>query len=154
MKRPLTILALLAPAVLVLAACQPKAPKPAAAAPEAEAPASDAPATRISDFSQPMTARGTEPFWALTLDGTHLKLTRPDKPDLVAEAPGAAISPGRAVWIARSTDGQQMTVTFYVGHCSDGMSEQPYPMSAEVAVLNDTLHGCAAKTAELPRQGG
>jgi uncharacterized membrane protein len=149
MKRPLTILALLAPAVLVLAACQPKAPEPAAAAPEA--PATDAPATRVSDFSQPMTARGTEPFWALTLDGTHLKLTRPDKPDLAAEAPGAAISPGRAVWIAKSTDGQQVTVTFYVGACSDGMSDHTYPMSAEVAVLNDTLHGCAAKTAELPK---
>ena len=144
MKRPLTILALLAP--LVLAACQRKAPEPAPAAAETEAPV-----TRVSDFSQPMTARGAEPFWALTLDGTHLKLTRPDKPDLVAEAPGAAISPGRAVWIAKAADGQQVTVTFYVGACSDGMSDHAYPMSAEVAVLNDTLHGCAAKTAELPK---
>ena len=141
MKRLLTILALLA-----LSACQPKAPEPAPAAPETEAPAA-----KVSDFSQPMTARGTEPFWALTLDGTHLKLTRPDRPDIVAEAPGAAISPGRAVWIAKDANGQQLTVTFYVGACSDGMSDHSYPMSAEVAVLNESLHGCAAKTAELPK---
>jgi uncharacterized membrane protein len=137
MKRPLAMLALLA-----LVACQPKAPEPAATPPAL------AKAT-VSDFSQPMTAHGNEPFWSLSLDGTHLKLTRPDHPDLVAEAPGAAIQSGRATWIAQAADGQQLTVTFYVSDCSDGMSDRTYPMTAEVVLLNEALRGCAVKTADL-----
>ena len=137
-------------AALGLAACQPQDRNDKAAA---SAPAPKA-APAVSDFSQPMTAHGTEPFWALTIDGTRFKLSRPDHPDIVAEAPGAAIQPGRAVWIAKAADGQQMTVTLYVGECSDGMSDLKYPMSAEVVLLNKALHGCAAKTAELPREGG
>src|SRR5262249_1801492 len=94
-------------ALLALCACQ---PKPAEVPPAATA----APPERTaSDFSQPMTARGNEPFWALTLDGTHLTLTRPGQADVVAETPGAAIQAGRATWIARSADGQQLTVSFY-----------------------------------------
>ena len=128
-------------AALALVACQPQAPD------ERPAPAPAAPAT--SDFSQPMTARGNEPFWSLSLDGTHLTLTRPDHPDLVAETPGAAIQPGRATWIARSADGQQLTVSLYVSECSDGMSDRRYPMTAEVVLRNEALRGCAAKTEEL-----
>jgi uncharacterized membrane protein len=138
MKRTLGLAALLA-----LAACQPKAPdKPPAAAPAAAPPS-------VSDFSRPMTAHGNEPFWSLSLDGTHLKLTRPDHPDLIAETPGAVIQPGRATWIAKAADGQQLTVTFYVSDCSDGMSDRTYPMTAEVVLLDEGLRGCAAKTAEL-----
>ena len=129
---------------LGLAACQPADPAPA---PKAAAP-------RASDFSQPMTAHGTEPFWGLTVDGTHFKLSRPGQPDLLAEAPGAAIQPGRAVWIAKAADGRQLTVTFYLSECSDGMSDLKYPMTVEVALLNETLHGCAAQTAKRPREGG
>ena len=139
MTRTLRLAAALS--VWTLAACQPQAPP---AAPPAEAPKST-----VSDFSQPMTARGNEPFWSLSLDGTHLKLTRPDHPDLIAETPGAAIQPGRATWIAKAADGQQLTVTLYVSECSDGMSERRYPMTAEVVLLNEALHGCADKTAAL-----
>lgn len=144
--------ALLAAAVL-LAACQPKAPDGASAPPPDNAPTAAAPAT-VMDISKPITARGNEPFWALVIDGVTLKLTRPDHPDLIAQASGAAIEGGRAVWIAKGPGGEQLTVTLYASDCSDGMSDLKYPMSAEVAVLNETLQGCAAKTAELPRAGG
>jgi uncharacterized membrane protein len=152
MARPVILNARLAAlcGALGLAACQPAEPKPAPA-PKADAPAV---APRVSDFSQPMTAHGTEPFWALIVDGTHFKLSRPGQPDLIAEAPGAAIQPGRAVWIAKAANGQQLTVTFYLSECSDGMSTLKYPMTVEVALLNETLHGCAAQTAKLPREGG
>ena len=135
------------PLLLLLAACQPKP------AEEKAAPAALAPAARVSDFSQPMTARGNEPFWAVTIEGVTLTLKRPDRPDLVATAPGAAIEPGQATWVAKSADGQQLTVTLRLSECSDGMSDLKYPMAAEVALLNETLHGCAAKTADLPRAG-
>lgn len=135
-------------ALLLLCACQPRGPDKGA--PEA-APAA-APAT-VMDISRPITARGTEPFWALTIDGTAFRLIRPGRPDLIAEAPGAAISNGRAIWIAKAADGQQMTVTLYLGDCSDGMSDIGYPMSAEVALLNEAFRGCAGPTADTP-QGG
>lgn len=139
-------------ATVLLAACQPQDPDGKPAPPPADAPKAAPPATM--DISQPITARGNEPFWALTIEnGTKLTLKRPDRPDLTAEAPGAAIEGGRAVWVAKSADGAQITVTLYLGDCSDGMSDARYPMSAEVVLLDESLRGCAAKTAELPKGG-
>lgn len=141
-------------AALLLAACQPQDPDGKPAPPPADAPAAAAPIGTTMDISRPITARGTEPFWALSIDGKAFRLTRPDRPDLTAEAPGAAISNGRAVWVAKTADGRQMTVTLYASACSDGMSDLEYPMTAEVVLLDEALRGCAAKTAELPREGG
>jgi uncharacterized membrane protein len=142
MKRPFAMLALLA-----LAACQPKAP----ASPPAD-PASAAagqPQGSAMDISQPLTARGTEPFWALTIDGTHFRLTRPDHPDLAIEVGGAVMQAGRATWVGKGADGEQVTVVLYASDCSDGMSDTKYPYAAEVVLLNESLRGCAGKTAEL-----
>ena len=156
MMRPITSTA----ALLALAACQPQDPDGKAAAPPADAPAAPAAATPAAasggmDISQPISARGTEPFWAVEITGgTKFKLTRPDQPDLLAEAPGAAMSPGGATWVAKGAKGEQLTVTLKMGECSDGMSDLKYPMSAEVVLVNETLKGCAAKTAELPKEGG
>lgn len=136
---------------LALAACQQQDPakvtRPTA---KVDANSSMGPAS-IGDFSKPMTALGTEPFWGLTIDGTRMKLTRPDKPELLLEAPGAVIQAGRATWVAKAADGQQITVTLYASDCSDGMSERTYGFTAEVAMLNETLRGCAYRTAEPPK---
>jgi uncharacterized membrane protein len=150
MKRARLTPLLLVP--LLVAACQPQAPDGQPAPPPADAPALPAQPVNM-DISKPITAHGTEPFWGLTIDGKAFKLTRPDHPDVVAEAPGAAIAGGHAVWIAKTPDGQQITVTLYASECSDGMSDLKYPMTAEVTLLNESLRGCAAKTAELPREG-
>lgn len=141
-------------AALLLAACQPQDPEGKPAPPPADAPAAATPVGTTIDISKPITARGTEPFWALSIDGKSFRLTRPDRPELTAEAPGAAISNGRVIWIAKAADGRQVTVTLYASECSDGMSDLKYPMSAEVVMLDEELRGCAAKTAELPREGG
>jgi uncharacterized membrane protein len=133
---------------LALSACGKPAPQPA----PAPAPKPATPNTAL-DLSQPITANGTEPFWSLNIDGRRFRLSRPEQPDLVATSPGATIMPGRATWIAMGPAGQ-MTVTLYVSDCSDGMSDRRYPMTAEVAVLNETLHGCAAKTAALSPPAG
>lgn len=139
---------LIALAALALSACQQQAPEPAAAT---RAPAPGI----VSDFSQPMIARGNEPFWAVRIDGTRFTLMRPGEAEVVFEAPGASIVPGRAAWVARSADGREMRLTLYVSECSDGMSDQRYPMTAEVQLTgSETLRGCAAKTADLPRAGG
>lgn len=143
-------------AALLLCACQPKADEaPPPKTQEAPATVNSAmpPGPMVSDFSQPMTARGTEPFWALRIDGTRFTLQRPDQPEVVFEAPGATVIPGRATWEARRADGAVMKVTLYVSECSDGMSDLKYPMTAEVELGAETFRGCAAKTAELPRVG-
>lgn len=146
-------LALTVVSLLGLAACQPQDPDGKAA----QAPA-DAPVARASgaiDIGQPITARGTEPFWAVEIsDGVKFRLTRPDQPDLLAEAPGAAISPEGATWVAKGSKGEQLTISLKREACSDGMSDLKYPMSAQVVLPNEVLKGCAAKTAELPREGG
>lgn len=143
-------------AAALLAACQPQDPDGKPAPPPADAPTAGTPAAASGlDISQPITARGNEPFWALTITGgKSFKLSRPDHADITAEAPGAAMSPDGATWIARGAQGEQLTVTLRTGECSDGMSDLKYPMTAEVVLLNETLIGCAAKTAELPREGG
>lgn len=147
---------LLTIAALASTGCQPQDPDGKPAAAPADAPAAAGPtASSAMDISQPITARGTEPFWALTITGgAKFRLQRPDHPDVTAEAPGAAMSPGGTTWVARGAKGEQLTVTLRPGACSDGMSDLKYPMSAEVVLLNETLIGCAAKTTELPREGG
>lgn len=141
------------PLLVLLAACQPQAPEdpPAAQPPSASPPATEAPPEPVvSDFSQPLRALGTEPFWAVDItDGTRFTLKRPDHPDAAFEAPGATITPGRAVWAAQAADGRTMAVTLFLSECSDGMSDRRYPMTAEVELNGETLRGCAIKTAEL-----
>lgn len=144
------------PLLVLLAACQPQAPEdpPAAAPPAASPSATPAPAGPVvSDFGQPLRALGTEPFWAVDItDGTRLTLRRPDHPDAVFQAPGATITPGRAVWTAQAADARTMTLTLFVSECSDGMSDRSYPMTAEVELNGETLRGCAAPAAELAKE--
>ena len=127
--------------LLLLSACQQKPPAPE----PPEAPL-------VSNFSGDIDARGTEPFWAVKIRGTQLTFSRPDVPDLVAQAPGATIQPGSAAWTATTPDGLTLKVSLYVSPCSDGMSDLTYPMAAEVTLDRTTLSGCAAKTAQMPRE--
>lgn len=132
-------------ALILLAACEPQDPNGA----PAEAPA-DAPppiAEPAADFGQPITARGNEPFWAVSVEGSKLTLKRPDAADAVFEA----AQPGGPEWTAKAADGRTLTLRVAVGDCSDGMSDARYPMTAEVQLGAETLKGCAAKTAELPK---
>jgi uncharacterized membrane protein len=145
--------------ILMLAACQPQDPDGKAASPPVDARAQTTgvapkPASGGMDISQPIIARGTEPFWAVTVaDGKTLTLKRPGEADVVFQAGGAAVQPGRATWIAAGPAGRQMTLTLYVSACSDGMSDLAYPWTAELVMPGEVLNGCAGKTAELPREG-
>lgn len=146
---------------LLLAACQPQAPDGAPAAPPADAPPTpppSAPASRsdagsVMDLSKPVLARGNEPFWAVRIDGTTLSLMQPGVPEVAYTAPGAQVTPGKAIWEAKTADGQTLAVTIYSSECSDGMSDLRYPWSAEATFAGRTVNGCAAKVSDLPREG-
>lgn len=140
---------------LLLAACQPQAPDGAPAAPPADAPAATAAARAnagmVMDLSQPLLARGNEPFWAVRIEGARLTLMQPGVPEVVFTAPGAQVTPGKATWEARAEDGEVLAVTLYVSECSDGMSDTRYAMSAEATFAGRTVNGCAGKTSDLTR---
>ena len=130
------------PALLALAACSSK-PEPAPPAP---------PTVTVSDFSKAMDARGTEPFWALSIRGTTLTLTRPNHPLLTATAPGAVIQPNQAAWTGKAPGGGDLKITLYASSCSDGMSDRIYAYSAEVEVAGEApLSGCADTAAALAK---
>ena len=137
--RALTMVALLA-----VTACSPKPVAP---------PPAPAPKASVSDFSKPMDARGTEPFWALSIRGTTLTLTRPGQPAMAAVAPGAVIKPGEASWTGKTADGRDLKVSLYASTCSDGMNDHAYPYAAEVDVPDESpLSGCADKTTAMPKK--
>ncbi|HVI31570.1 hypothetical protein [Phenylobacterium sp.] len=144
---------------LLLAACQPQDPDGTPAPPPADAPAAAAAAPPaqpglVMDLSQPLLARGNEPFWAVRIDGTTLTLMQPGVPEVAYTAPGAQVTPGKAVWQARTADGQELAVTIYSSECSDGMSDMRYSMSAEATFAGRTVTGCAGKASELTRPAG
>ncbi len=128
-------------AILAQGACGPK-PEPAPAKPKPV----------VSDFSQDMDAKGTEPFWSMKIRGTQFTITRPDHPEITATAPGATIVSGQATWNAQTADGRPLTVKLYVSTCQNGMAYTVYPLAAEVVLPGESsLSGCAYKTAQAPR---
>ena len=133
----LSVLILASSITLALAACKPAAgpadtpvAPPAAAAPTVAAPTTDAVAMR---------AFGNEPFWEMTDkgDGT-LEFSTPDKPD------------GGSFAVTRSDDasgihyaGNEVKLDIAKQDCSDGMSDNRYPMTAEFEIGGEFLKGCA-----------
>ena len=130
-------------ALLALAACKPVAEPPEDDPAPAAPPATQA-APAPNPFAGDLNALGTEPFWAVEIRETTLKLTRPDAPDVVVPNPGPRLAAGKAVW-----PGQGLVVTLTDGPCSDGMSDRVYPWFAEVTAGIDMYKGCATKASAL-----
>jgi uncharacterized membrane protein len=80
-------------------------------------------------------ARGTEPFWAVTLYGGTLMLERPDKPTQHFAV--------RRDGDRYTGDGIQMALS--QGPCSDGMSERYYPETIQIALSGAVLKGCGGE---------
>lgn len=149
--------ALFAAAAVALAACQPQAPDGSPATPPADAPRPAAAAEAATMlpalpavFTGDIDARGTEPFWSLTIRGNQLTLSRPDQPNLiVGNSKGGTMEGQTAVF-----GYEPLVVRLTEAKCSDGMSDLSYPLTAEVVAQGQTLKGCAAKTAEMPKGEG
>ena len=115
--------ALLITAALMLAACG----APMGSSEDAPPPA-DAPVTVGPDYSGDFDAIGTEPFWAVKVRADRFSLTRPDHPEVTTANPGVR------------ADGEEIRARHGVVLTSGGFSR------------DETLQGCAAKTAALAAQ--
>lgn len=159
------IAAALAGAALAFAACSPKpasdmpaggatppADAPAATPAEASVPAPAAAPASGPDFTKPINAVGTEPFWAVDIRGDSLKLAGPDRKDLLVTGGGPTVTGDTAVWQGKAADGTPLKVTLNVEACSDGMSDLAYPYRARVETTAEMLNGCAAPVDAWPKQ--
>ena len=132
----------IAPCLLLLVACNaPPAPAPVDPAPSASPPASaGAPVQQAS--LQTFRALGTEPFWHVDVDGERLLLTTPDDPSGQALT-GTRMVAADGVHVRGSHAGQPFALRVRAGDCSDGMSDNRYPMVAEFEFGGQVLKGCA-----------
>jgi uncharacterized membrane protein len=142
---------------VLAAACQPAGePEPAAAVtPAAVAVPDPAPVVEPAgvviggvDFSAPVRALGTEPFWGVEITPRELVVSGVDRPEMRVANPGVQMQGDAAVIAA----GDQLTITLRDVDCSDGMSDRVYALEAEVKLGAETLKGCADSQATLDAQ--
>ena len=92
----------------------------------------------------PIRAVGTEPFWGARVEGRCVTYSTPENQQGVrvwaryAEAAGT-----RATWVGQ-LDGKpfEMRISPEPG-CSDGMSDERYPLAVELTVHGEQRRGCA-----------
>lgn len=95
---------------------------------------------------------GTEPFWALTIDGAQGRWTTPDNQDGTAIAL-TRFAGNNGLGYSGELDGKPFTATLTPGACSDGMSDRSFPFVATIALGGETLQGCGY-TDRQPYTGG
>ncbi|WP_189452129.1 COG3650 family protein [Cognatilysobacter bugurensis] len=92
-----------------------------------------------------LTARGTEPFWAVEVDAGRLVWRTPEQPEGVSAPAQRHVEGGRVRYVSSGAAAFELGVT--PGQCSDGMSDLAYPYTATWTHDGRTWHGCA-----LPRE--
>ncbi|HEX6315345.1 MAG TPA: hypothetical protein VFZ73_10825 [Gemmatimonadaceae bacterium] len=99
----------------------------------------------------PLRALGTEPFWALDIETSELRLRTPDDTAGVQFPAGApTIAGDTASWTAQR-DTVAIEANVWPGTCSDGMSDRQYPYTVRVSVAGTLYHGCADRRETIAR---
>jgi len=88
-------------------------------------------------------ARGNEPFWAVDVSPSGVKLERPDQPGLVAEYQPLEKMDGGGRRFAATTDQGPLELVLTPGKCSDGMSDTVYGWNATLTLGGTEMKGCA-----------
>ena len=91
----------------------------------------------------PYVARGTEPFWSLTIGARTMRFEAPDRPTVTVTKPKPAH--GFAGDTYRTG---RLTVNIVHRACSDGMSDRTYPDSVTVFVGRRAYKGCGGEARE------
>lgn len=85
-------------------------------------------------------AIGTEPFWAVTIRGDYLRLTRPDH-DPVDRRGVIRTGDGRSLRYQAA----DIAIVVTPGPCSDGMSDAVWPDRVQIAFAEGALKGCGGE---------
>ena len=92
----------------------------------------------------PIRAIGTEPFWGARVEGRCITYSTPENQQgtRIWTRHSAGVD-GQAAWVGQ-LDGKpfEMRVRPQAG-CSDGMSDNRYPMAVELSVNGEQRRGCA-----------
>ncbi len=92
-------------------------------------------------------AVGTEPFWSLTITPGAMEFRTPEG-GWTAPAPRRESIDGGRRYVS-SRDGEAIVATFVEQPCSDGMSDQTYPLTVTLVVGETTWRGCGGDPATL-----
>ena len=95
----------------------------------------------------PYVARGTEPFWSVTIDGRTIRFEAPGRAPVSVAAPRPIHGFAGEIWQTR-----RINVNTNHVRCSDGMSDQVYSDTVTVRVDGRTYNGCGG-TIALPAPG-
>lgn len=143
-------------ACLLLAACSPQpspgAPAPSPTQPRPEPSAATVPAPTPT-IGVRLRAVGTEPFWAVNMDGNRLLYMTPENPDGTALTANHTPSARGGTWTGTHA-GQPFTLIIgesAAGSCSDGMSETEYRYHVDFTIAGRQLRGCADDAEVLER---
>ncbi len=92
----------------------------------------------------PIRAVGTEPFWGARVEGRCVTYSTPENQQGTRVWTRYSVGAGgRATWVGQ-LDGEpfEMHVRPEAG-CSDGMSDNRYPMAVDLSVKGEQRQGCA-----------
>lgn len=147
-----TVLAVSALACLSLAGCQrepAQAPhqqtaQPSSSTPPAPASQPAAPATPADTMVTKFQAFGTEPFWAVDIDGDKATYKTPDNQTGV-NFNVARTAFAKGVEFNGVMEGKAVTIAIKGGPCSDGMSDLSHEFTVIARIGEQTLNGCARR---------
>ena len=134
----------------LMTACSPARDVIADQASEAQSAVSSALATSSREearmlggvnLDEPMTMLGTEPFWNIGFGNGRVVFSSPDSHEGRTTSQPFFFGPEGAEW-----HGKGMDIYLTAAHCSDGMSDRRYPLTAIVHIGETKLKGCAAAT--------
>ncbi|BAY88093.1 hypothetical protein NIES3275_00680 [Microchaete diplosiphon NIES-3275] len=99
--------------------------------------------------SEEFIARGTEPFWSVTVGKSAIIYSSPDKPKQTFPYIKPLTAQGRPADLVRvyrlKNRINSILIIKQVDTCSDGMSDKNYPYSAIFILGNQVFEGCAEK---------
>jgi heat shock protein HslJ len=95
--------------------------------------------------ADPYVARGTEPFWSLTIDGRTMKFEAPGRAPVSVAAPRVIHGFAGEMWQTR-----RIKVNTNHVRCSDGMSERAYADTVTVTVDGRSYKGCGGSAVAAP----
>lgn len=97
---------------------------------------------------EPFMARGSEPFWAITLDNGQFTLERPDVP-VNLSAPYRQTADGADTLIEVQAQEHPLALRISQTLCHDRMSGMSYPYKAEFTLEGEELRGCGGEPDSL-----